>query len=234
MMINMTKQNMVFSLSFLAILAMGIVPLNSYAEGQTCNRNGCAYDFYVSYTKPSFPTPTYIAVSNPEPFISSIAPSSSNVGFGAKTITIIGEGFVPRSVARINGTNRPTTFIDSSHLLMQVTGDDTYFFQSNGGFYITVWSGGPGGGYSNAAFFTITSGATAEDTNNMNDTRTNFTDMNSQNNNLASNAIFGSNSVFSSLIQWIFYGVLILIIVILVRKIFGGENKYLATPLKQD
>jgi hypothetical protein len=52
---------------------------------------------------------------------------------------------------------------------------------------------------------------------------------------LAANAIFGSNTFLpSGLIQWVLFAILILLIVILVRKIFGHEAKYHATPLKHE
>ena len=50
---------------------------------------------------------------------------------------------------------------------------------------------------------------------------------------LAANALFGSGSfVPSSLTGWILFAILILALVILVRKIFGKEEAYHATPLK--
>ena len=51
--------------------------------------------------------------------------------------------------------------------------------------------------------------------------------------NLATNAIFGSNGFMpSGLIQWILIAIFILLIVILVRRITGAENKYHSEPLK--
>jgi hypothetical protein len=53
------------------------------------------------------------------------------------------------------------------------------------------------------------------------------------NSNLAANAIFGSNSFLpSGIIQWILFAILILVIVIIARKIFGADKKYHETPLK--
>lgn len=50
---------------------------------------------------------------------------------------------------------------------------------------------------------------------------------------LAANVIFGTNSFApSGIIQWILVAILILVIIILFRKIAGGENKYRSTPLK--
>ena len=56
-----------------------------------------------------------------------------------------------------------------------------------------------------------------------------------KNSNLAASAIFGSNSSMpSGLIQWIFFAILILLMVILVRRIYGGSEKYYAAPMKYD
>lgn len=52
---------------------------------------------------------------------------------------------------------------------------------------------------------------------------------------LVANAVYGSNSFLpSGLIQWILLAIFILIIVILSRRIFGGKEKYQATPLKHE
>ncbi len=52
---------------------------------------------------------------------------------------------------------------------------------------------------------------------------------------LAANAVYGSNSFLpSGLIQWILFGIFILLLIILVRKIFGAEKNYHATPLKHE
>jgi len=82
----------------------------------------------------------------------------------------------------------------------------------------------------------------ASNTTNQNTTTTKTTTTNSTNtsvdktntsSNLSANAIFGSNSfVPSRLIQWVMIAILILFIVILVRRIYGGREKYHATPLK--
>ena len=50
---------------------------------------------------------------------------------------------------------------------------------------------------------------------------------------LASNAIFGSNGFMpSGILQWIFFGILILIVIILIRRVTGATDKYHAEPLK--
>ena len=52
---------------------------------------------------------------------------------------------------------------------------------------------------------------------------------------LAASVVLGSGDGFmpSGLIQWIVFAILILLITILTRKIFGAEEKYQSTPMKQ-
>src|SRR6185369_9623894 len=108
-----------FGLKVLTVLAFALIfiPINKVSAA------------YGSYTRYQTGTPIFTydqpeEATNPEPSISSISPRSSNLGVGVKTVTITGGGFVPSSVARINGANRPTVFIDGSHLLIQVSGND--------------------------------------------------------------------------------------------------------------
>lgn len=232
------KKLIVFGLGILPILAWGMIIMPQDTKAQ-----------YGGYIASISPAP--VKQDKPKPVINSITPKSSNIGTGTKTVTITGEGFVPSSVVRINGANRSTTFIDNSHLLIQITGDDTYKYLSNGGFFITVWNDAPGGGHSNTAFFAVNKTTPATSTtrntqnNQSNETSNNFTNFNdtlsgdnqSDENisNLASNAIFGANGPYpSGVIQWVFFAIMILLIVILVRKVFGGSARYHATPLKHD
>ncbi len=51
---------------------------------------------------------------------------------------------------------------------------------------------------------------------------------------LAANAIFGENGFLpSGLFQWILFGILILVIIILTRRIFSRTKKFHETPLKK-
>ncbi|MBI3305936.1 hypothetical protein HYZ82_02250 [Candidatus Nomurabacteria bacterium] len=55
------------------------------------------------------------------------------------------------------------------------------------------------------------------------------------NSELTANAIFGSDTFLpSGLVQWILFAILILLIVILIRKIYGADVRYRAAPLKHD
>lgn len=246
---KINNKSIVFALITLAILALGLalVPFKGAA----------AYGTNFIYQSPegNLDQRPATPVNNPRPGINAISPSSSNVGVGTKTITITGNGFIPSSVARLNASDRPTTFIDSSHLLVQITGNDTYAYRTNGGFYITVYNGGPGGGYSNAVFFTVNNTVPAPTTStNRGNTGNSFSDynpgptVNYVNNtdnftdttytdeayrNLASNAIYGSGTFLpSGLVQWVLFAIIIVLLVILVRRIFGARERYDAAPLK--
>ena len=235
------NKSIILSTGILALFIFGLISVPT--QTNAANSGYIQLDGYSSV--PTQQTTT--RADNPKPLINSISPSSSDVGVGTKTITITGDGFIPSSVARINGSNRAVTFIDSSHLLMQITGNDTYAYQANGGFYITIFNGAPGGGYSNAQFFTINNVGVTNDANTNtqdNSAYSNFIDgsqtqnpapESESNNGLASNSIFATNGILpSSLVQWIFFAILVLLIVILVRKIYGGTERYHAIPLKHD
>jgi hypothetical protein len=207
-------------------------------------------------------------VDNPTPYISSISPNSINNTESNLVIAITGNGFIPSSVARVNGADRPTTFIDYSHILIRINSNDTY---NTDGFYINVFNGFPGGGYSNAELFTVvnvtpvastnnnqsstitrnttnTGNNTNSNTNNTYSTNTNQTENTTNSNsdnvnnsntdknssNLGATAIFGSTGSFlpSGLIQWILFAIVILLIVIIVRRIFGADAKYNQSPMK--
>lgn len=256
----------------LAILALGAAaaPLTTNASrgGYTTPYNSSSYPYYnygkvsvnttgvittpYGATADDYYTPPPVKADNPKPTINSISPTSSNIGVGVKTITIKGSGFVPESIVRVNGANRATTYIDGYHLLLQISGNDTYAYLNDGGFFITIYNGAPGGGFSNAAFFKINKIASPTGTanpdsnygNNANNTGTSFIDAIPESGvvgdsdrglkSLAAGAIFGSaGSILpSGLIQWIFFAILVLLIIILVRRVFGAEKNYLDSPLK--
>ena len=58
---------------------------------------------------------------------------------------------------------------------------------------------------------------------------------NSNNSNLAANTIFASNSFIpSGIIGWMIFAILVLLMVILVRKIYGADEAYHAIPMKHN
>lgn len=152
-----TKNNsIIFALKTLSILAFGLLIIPSSASA----------------------TPGY--VDNPVPMISQITPSSLNTGgFANNTVTIYGYGFIPGSVARVDGSERITTFVDYSHLLVQMNGSD---FTVAGGVLVNVFNGFPGGGYSNAVTFT-TNSFTTNNTNTNNNSNYNGNNNNTNYNN---------------------------------------------------
>ena len=235
---KLNNKSIFFGLKILSILAFSLLIIPSSTSAYYARNNGfnnaVDYDDVVVRTTPT---------ANPKPAISLISPKSINLGMGTKTITITGSGFAPSSVARVNNSSRPTTFIDSTHLLVQISGNDVYTYKTNGGFFITVYNGAPGGGYSNGAFLTVESmgsSTTNENADNVNNispdtySETVETENETDNySNLASNAIFGSGSFLpSGLVQWILFAILILLIVILARKIFGARENYDQAPMK--
>lgn len=177
----------------------------------------------------------YTAPVNPRPAIYSISPKSGDRNMNGASVTIKGKGFVPTSVARVNGSNRTTTFIDSAHVMLQISGADMY---RNEGLYITVWNPAPGGGFSNAEFFTVKDVPMPANQNaypNPYPADNTFYNPNETFSDLTSNVVYGSNSFLpSGIIQWVMFAIIILLLVIFARKFFGGEEHYQATPLKHD
>ena len=259
------KYSVIYALAILAILIFGIIIMHAKASAQTAGydtgyRNQTTLKFKdINFDNNTEPNDNLAPIYNSRPIVGSISPNSGNLGGGAKTVTITGSGFVPNSIARWNGSSRPTTFIDYSHLLIHLSASDMYGAK---GRYINVFNPTPDGRYSNTAFFTINGYVapntttnttssnisiqtndnvyrTAANSNTSSSINTSVENLDTANEssdsygNLASNAIFGTNGLYpSGLIQWILFAILILIIVILIRKIFGAEKKYHSTPMK--
>src|SRR3989344_8596651 len=238
--INTIKYGLIYTLILLAILFLGAITI--MAKDANANETATYQPYNQSWTTNN------TNASNPLPVVDSINPSSGNLGSGAKTVTISGSGFVPGSIARWNGSNRNTAFIDSSHLIIYLNAGDMY---GASGRYITVWSPAPGGGYSNAVLFTINgyvAGSTATNpgspvqNNNTSNSNSNGNVLGTQSTNqpnneddyrsLTSNVLYGTNTFMpSGLVQWLIFAIFVLLIIIVVRKIFFAD-KYHSTPLK--
>lgn len=220
----------VLGLQMLAVLAVGavVMPESSLATA-----------YVQGYTYPA-PNMGYEApVNNPKPFISSLSPSASERSQGFETIAIYGTGFIPGSVARINGQDRPTTYIDSSNLLVEVNLNE--YFTTEDGFFITVYNRAPGGGGSNAKFFTLENDDESKSAyvggrfgSNRYDNRDSLASRYNENGkSMASSVILGENTFLpSSLVQWVLVAIIILVIIIIARKAFGAREEYDRTPLK--
>ena len=218
------------------VFALAFIPFNkvmafsasapAYVSGHYNPDGSYTFSNFVWDETSSTKSTTSGIASNPVPAIYSIDPKSGNLDINTKTITITGKGFTTKSIARVNDSTRPATFIDPSHLLVQIDSNDIQAYQNNGGFFITVFNGAPGGGYSNAEFFTIE--------NKIGGSKTSDKNINGDSSDLAASAIFGSTDSFfpSGLIQWILFAIIILLLVILARRVFGATAKYNKAPMK--
>jgi pimeloyl-ACP methyl ester carboxylesterase len=89
---------------------------------------------------------------NPVPSISSISPSAVIHGGNAFQLTVNGTGFLPSSVVRISGEDRPTIYISSTQLLGTIFADDIATAHAA---TIKVRNPAPGGGQSNGITLNI-------------------------------------------------------------------------------
>ena len=92
-------------------------------------------------------TPGTVSINALAPNVTSLNPVSAVTGAPAFTLTVNGIGFATSSVVRINGGNRPTTFINTTQLTAQINAAD---IQASGSFPIDVGTPAPGGGISAA------------------------------------------------------------------------------------
>lgn len=126
----------------------------------TAPKNAYAYvskaEYTITETDYSGTTNT---VGNPVPNIISINPNSGYLNSGEKTITITGNNFVRGSVARYDGSNRPTAFIDSTRLQMKLAPSD---MAPLGAHKISVYNPLPGGGFSNAVSYNVINGSAGQ------------------------------------------------------------------------
>jgi 6-phosphogluconolactonase (cycloisomerase 2 family) len=88
-----------------------------------------------------------IQLNRPDPLVTALSPASVVAGSGALSLTVKGEDFLPDSVVRFNGSNRPTAYVDATTLIASLTaGDVNAAAEPN----ITVNTPFPGGGTSAA------------------------------------------------------------------------------------
>jgi len=213
-----------------------------YSESNATNYNS-GYNYYNNQA------------NNPVPNISSISPNTVARNSGA-TITITGYNFIPSSIVKLNGINLYTTFVDSNILRAQL--NSYYDINPDSTRFLNVFNPPPRGGYSNAmtlrinSAITISTSTIVTNTKTTNTSSTNNSVKNNTSNNtntedevntqpvenssqvkqLAANAIFGQNAFMpSSLIQWIFFFILILLGVIIWRRLYVSEEDK-KVPLK--
>lgn len=179
------------------------------------------------------------------PYINSITPDRTTAGSRVINVTISGSGFVSDSIARWDDSPRKTAYMGSNRLVVELYAGD---ISSSGRHYITVTNERIGGGYSNPVPFVV-NGSVASTTvsrntsslsasaytayQNVSNTNSSAKAVDESYGGLTANAIFGSNSFFpTGIVQWIIFIALVLAIVFIWRKFFGGERTYHSTPLK--
>ncbi|MBI3426876.1 MAG: hypothetical protein HY011_28435 [Acidobacteria bacterium] len=99
--------------------------------------------------------------ANPVPTLINLNPNQATAGGGAFTLTLTGANFINGSVARWNGSNRPTQFLSATQLSAQIPASD---IANGGSASVTVFNppntAGAGGGTSNPVTFTINAAPT--------------------------------------------------------------------------
>jgi uncharacterized protein (TIGR03437 family) len=86
------------------------------------------------------------------PAIAAITPTTAAVGDPGVAVGLTGSNFLPSSVVRWNGADRPTTFVNGSRLTVQIPASD---LTAPGAAQVSVFNAPPGGGASNAIAFGI-------------------------------------------------------------------------------
>ncbi len=125
------------------------------------------------------------------PSISSISPTSKNVGSAQFTLTVNGSNFNSASVVRFNGSNRATTYVSSTQIRATVPAPDMLAAGTNA---ITVFNASGNTGTSGSKTFTV---------NNLVPTISSL----SQTSAMAGDAaftisVYGTNFVSTSVVQW--------------------------------
>jgi uncharacterized protein (TIGR03437 family) len=93
-----------------------------------------------------------IAGSTPSPALTSLTPNSALQNSGSLTLTLNGSNFVPGSIVRWNGQDRPTTYVSSMILQAAIPSTDLV---TAGTVSVTVFNPAPGGGISTPVNFTV-------------------------------------------------------------------------------
>ncbi|MDD5547786.1 MAG: dockerin type I domain-containing protein [Candidatus Pacebacteria bacterium] len=93
------------------------------------------------------------AVGNPIPTTTDIFPTSKTIGDAQFILIVNGTNFILDSIVRFNGSNRTTTYINSTQLTATIPASDLLAATSTA--YISVFNPTPGGGLSNSQTFTV-------------------------------------------------------------------------------
>lgn len=93
-----------------------------------------------------------VTATNPVPVLTNLEPGVATVGVTQVGLTVTGRNFAVNSVVRVNGTDRPTTFINSTTLTAMLANADT---AAAGTANIMVFTPEPGGGTSTTIPFLV-------------------------------------------------------------------------------
>ena len=98
-------------------------------------------------------TTNNVQVSNPVPTVSSLAPSSVLIGSPAGTVTVTGTNFVSGITLSVNGSPRPTTYVNATQLTASLNADD---FVNATPLLLNAVNPQPGGGASGTIALAVT------------------------------------------------------------------------------
>ncbi len=125
----------------------GFPALNG-ARGIVVNPNGKAA-YATGYSDDSVVT---LLFAQPKPVVTGVSPASKPAGATNVLLKVNGIDFTAQSVVRVNGSDRPTTYINETALSANLPDGD---LANAGDLNITVFTPSPGGGTSNNVIFTV-------------------------------------------------------------------------------
>jgi len=244
------NNNLIFALGILGVVALNVLFIsptttNAYTAKGSYPANA-AYTYCDGCGGVSNTNTTNNNSSIANPVLYSLNPTNTTVNSNTRTVTLLGTGFRPDSIARWNSFDRPTSYINSRKLIMELNDTD---IKTPGQYLVTVVNPSPDGGkFSNAKVFTVNksagtvAGATTKntpkkvyisnttvktvgaelDTDSSLNTTTGSTDSDSSN--LSANVSSSSNNFMpSTILGWLILFALILASVALFRKLWVTE-----------
>jgi hypothetical protein len=91
-------------------------------------------------------------INNPTPALANLSQDNALAGTAGLTLTLNGSSFVNGAVVKWNGSDRSTSFVNSTQVTAQILAAD---LATAGSFSLTVANPAPGGGVSNALNFAV-------------------------------------------------------------------------------
>jgi hypothetical protein len=138
-----------------ATLAAGVscIITVSFSPSATGGRSGALTITSDGVGSPQTVTLSGTGTQPSVPVLTSISPGTAAAGGAGFTLTVNGTGFTSLSVVQWNGSNRTTTFVNSTQLTAAIPASD---IAVGGTATVAVFTPAPGGGTSAAASFFIT------------------------------------------------------------------------------